>query len=433
MTQTTVSIATLGCKVNHQESEKLADDFNGLGFTIVEQNEPADICIINSCTVTSMADAKTRQRIRQARSKNPDAFVCVIGCMPEVSHDAVSAMEEVNLILGSAEKERTAALIVRQLAMTRKELSPTTTATAAAPRYGGRTRAFLKAEDGCDRYCAYCIIPYARGPVRSKPADEIVSEATGLLSSGYREIILTGINLARYGADFIAQAESDSLPLYKLLKQLTDLDRAREYRIRLGSLEPTVISAGEAHAIAALPRICPQFHLSLQSGSDRTLKAMERRYTAEDYLDIISALREIDPNFAVTTDVIVGFPGETDEDFSESLAFVERAGFAKVHIFPYSAREGTRAANLPGQIPESIKKARAAAMQEAGNRSAKSYLDGHIGQSRRTLALGPDKTGALRGLTDNGIDVRIPQKAYDFPHNEFFDLILTPEIVRKFE
>jgi threonylcarbamoyladenosine tRNA methylthiotransferase MtaB len=430
MKQTTVSIVTLGCKVNHQESEKLADDFSALGYSVVAAQEPADVCIINSCTVTSVADAKTRQRIRQARAKNPAAFVCVIGCMPEVSRAAVSAMEEVDLILGSIEKAQTAALVTA--ALHNKNILIRPVISDAKPPSSGRTRAYIKAEDGCDQYCAYCIIPAARGSVRSKSPEEIFTEARALLEAGYREIVLTGINLARYGADVTRPVNplndpgAQALPLYDLLKRLTALDAEYEYRIRLGSLEPTVIGAAEAHKIAALPRICPHLHLSLQSGSDRTLARMGRHYTTQDYREILFALRETDPHFAITTDVIVGFPGETDADFAESLHFVEHAGFAKVHVFPYSARNGTRAAELPEQIPETVKKARAAAMLEVADLSARAFLSGCNGVTRRTLSFGQDKNGRLRGLTDNGIDVRIPDKVNE---NEFFDLVLTPEII----
>jgi threonylcarbamoyladenosine tRNA methylthiotransferase MtaB len=465
MKQMTVSIATLGCKVNHQESEKLAGDFRALGFSVVGIGEPADVCIINSCTVTSVADAKTRQRIRQARAKSPHALVCVIGCMPEVSREAATAMQEIDLVIGSKEKHQTAALAAAALQdktsanQDKTSVNPESTFVIpestfvipgltrdpqpppdAFPPSGARTRAFLKAEDGCDQYCAYCIIPTARGAVRSKPMEEILTEATALLTSGYREIVLTGINLARYGADFERQGDGSfvmqestggSLPLSRLLTQLTDIHPGHEYRIRLGSLEPTVIDVAEAQAIAALPGICPHFHLSLQSGSDRTLERMGRHYDAKAYSEILQALRAVDPHFAVTTDVIVGFPGETEEDFADSLAFVENAHFAKVHVFPYSPRRGTRAAEMPDPVPELVKKARAAAMTEAGNRTADAFLTNCFGETRRTLSFGPDKAGRIRGLTDNGIDVRIPTNSANIAppkENEFFDLTITREI-----
>ncbi|MDR0876104.1 MAG: tRNA (N(6)-L-threonylcarbamoyladenosine(37)-C(2))-methylthiotransferase MtaB [Clostridiales Family XIII bacterium] len=431
MKQMTVSIATLGCKVNHQESEKLASDFRALGYKVAAPGDPADICIINSCTVTSVSDAKTRQRISQARSKNPDSLVCVIGCLPEVARETVSKMEEVDLVIGSIQKDQTAALAAAALHNKTSPVRPVIAAPVACSQ--SRTRAFLKAEDGCDQYCAYCIIPRARGPVRSKPPGEITKEADALLAAGYREIVMTGINLARYGADFSRQ---NTLSLYDVLLRLTGLDAGYEYRIRLGSLEPTVIGATQACKIAALPGICPHFHLSLQSGSDRTLERMGRHYNTGEYREILFALRKIDPHFAITTDVIVGFPGETNEDFTESLHYVEHAGFAKVHVFPYSARSGTRAAGMPGQIPEPVKKARAAAMLETANKASAAFLSDCAGDVRRTLSFGPDKQGRIRGLTDNGIDVRIPAgfafagSAGAPPENAFFDLPLTPEIAR---
>ena len=421
MNQLKVSIQTLGCKVNHHESEKLSSDFRELGYQIVTANEPADICIINSCTVTSVADAKTRQKIRQARSKNQNAFVCVIGCMPEVAFDTVSEMKEVDLVIGNKNKEDTAHLISQRFPKQNQSTSQ------SGDTQNSRSRAFLKIEDGCDRYCAYCIIPYARGPVTSKPAGKVISDVRSCLDHGYREIVLSGINLALYGTD-LNDTAGKPVTLYDLLLQLTTLENEQSYRIRLGSLEPTVLTPDEACAIASIPGICPQFHLSLQSGSNKTLKSMGRNYDTVIFLETIRSLRSIDPNFAITTDVIVGFPGETDADFEESLNFVRDACFSKTHVFPYSKREGTLAASMDGQVSDSVKKARTALMIEAGNAGAHKFFDSCLGKKRNTLIFGQDKQGLIRGLTDNGVDIRFAGTASGTPEdNSIIDLAVTLE------
>jgi threonylcarbamoyladenosine tRNA methylthiotransferase MtaB len=394
----TVAIDTLGCKVNQQESEALAIELAALGFSVVAPSARADAYVVNSCTVTQTADGKTRQRIRRARAKNPDALICLIGCAPQADPDAWAAVPDVDLTIPSDEKHRTAALLAQKL-------RPAKTARPQ-PESGNiraRTRAFLKIEDGCDRGCAYCIVPKARGAVRSKPPEAVLAEAAALLADGYREIVVTGINIALYGTDL---GQTDGL--YDLLSRVTDMTGpadSPEYRVRLGSLEPAVVDAAAAARIARLPRLCPQMHLSLQSGCARTLRAMGRPYTPSDYTAILNALRDIDPLFAVTTDVIAGFPGETDADFEESLAFVENAGFARVHVFPYSRRPGTPAANMADKVPEREKAARARRLLDAAERAQQRFFEANVGQTRRTLLL-----GGGRALTDNGIDLRIPSE-----------------------
>jgi len=421
----TYKIATLGCKVNQQESEGLAALFQASGFAPARRGEEASVCVINSCTVTSVADSKTRQKIRQARSANPGALVCVVGCMPEVSREALLAMPEVDLVVGSADKERVAGLAMEALTGsggTRRDPA-LPLPIGAAGMNAGRTRALIKAEDGCDRFCAYCVIPYARGAVRSKPAGEVIREAKALLEAGYRELVLTGVNLALYGKER-TRASADAGGLYGLVKALCSLDAANEYRVRLGSLEPTAIDAREAERIAGVKGVCPQLHLSLQSGAAGTLEAMGRPYTPEGYEKIVHALRGIDPLFSVTTDVIVGFPGETDADFEESLEFVKRMGFARVHVFKYSKRPGTRAAEMPGQIKDGVKAKRSALMSAAAEAGAARFLALNAGKKRRTLIFGPDKSGVfIRGLTDNGLDVRLPIDTAGSITNEFVDIV----------
>ena len=444
----TYRIFTLGCKVNQQESETIALDFEKHGFSAVKKGESADIFVINSCTVTSIADSKTRQRIRQSRKANPKALVCVVGCLPEVARDVIEAMPEVDLVIGSLDKERTAEIIAARLlsdktiwdvpcvlleALINSENAAASTESSLdllgsmlnkSPRISrllaaqsglraARTRAFIKAEDGCDRFCAYCIVPYARGPVRSRAIEDVVSEAKGLLETGYKELVLTGVNLAMHD------------DLYGLARRICAIDTGGEYRVRLGSLEPNVIGADDAMRIAGIDGICPQFHLSLQSGAERTLKEMGRGYSPGDYAGIVNGLRGIDPLFSVTTDVIVGFPGESDDDFAESLDFVRNTGFARVHVFKYSKRPGTRAAEMSGQVPETVKNERSRKMIEVAEAGAAQFLKKNNGISRRTLIFGPDKNGrSMRGLTDNGIDVLLPCSAGVYNENTMVDIKL---------
>jgi len=442
----TYRIITLGCKVNQQESEVLADRFNALGFAPAGKGEAAGVVVINSCTVTAVADSKTRQRIRQARAADPEALVCVIGCWPETSRDAALAMPEVDIAVGSIEKERTAEIVIEALKgigcissefgaarPVRPEILQPLNASyeevRSLPNYSSksfpqaRTRAMIKVEDGCDRFCAYCIIPYARGAVRSRPEDDVLGEAARLLEAGYKELVLTGVNLALYGRE--RDRASRSCGLLSLAERVCGLDAGGEFRVRLGSLEPTAIGPEEAARIAGIKGICPQFHLSLQSGAARTLKEMGRPYTPDGYAEIIRVLRDIDPLFSITTDVIAGFPGESDADFEESLEFVKRMGFARVHVFKYSKRPGTRAAEMAGQAPEEVKNIRSRRLIEAAEEGAALFLELNKGQKRRTLIYGPDKSGRrIRGLTDNGIDVLLPAGGGDYAPNTFADIVV---------
>ena len=412
-------IYTLGCKVNQQESEEIAKALDSMGFSPAGKDETADFYIINSCTVTSIADSKTRQRIRQARKRDADALICVIGCLPEVSNDKVVGMPEVDLTIGSADKERTVEIVHDALKKRAKarviRMEAHSETTRSSTKTEKRTRAFIKVEDGCDRFCAYCIIPYARGGVRCKSASDVVAEAQSLIQAGYKEIVLTGINLALY--------KQDSVGLGDLVKRICEIDTDKEFRIRLGSLEPTVITEIDAVRLAEQKGVCPQFHLSLQSGCEKTLNAMGRPYSPVDFENIVKKLKKIDPLFSITTDVIVGFPGETDNDFEESLSFVKSIGFANVHVFKYSKRSGTIAAEMENQVPEEVKLLRSSLMSEVAARSKVEFLEKNTGKVRRTLILstGKDSTG-IRGLTDNGIDVILPAKSLEYRQNRFYDI-----------
>ncbi|MDR1068371.1 MAG: tRNA (N(6)-L-threonylcarbamoyladenosine(37)-C(2))-methylthiotransferase MtaB [Clostridiales Family XIII bacterium] len=397
-----IAFYTLGCKVNQYETAKLAERFAELGFSVVPETERADVYVINSCTVTGIADRKSRNFARRAKKLNHGAVVAMIGCYAETSADELAHMPEIDVLLGSAGKDGLPALICERLGDSEENQetdgSVSVSYNGADTAAEGRTRSYLKIEDGCDRHCAYCVIPAARGPVRSRAYAAIMAEAAELIRRGCQEIILTGINAALYG--------DGGYDLIALTKEIANLPG--EFRIRLSSLEPTVVNAGYARRLIGIDKLCPHLHLSLQSGSDDVLAAMGRRYSIEDYRKIIAVLRERDPLFGVTTDIIVGFPGETEADFERSVDAVRRIGFAHVHVFRYSKRPGTRAADMPGQIPEQVKKERSDRLMAAAAEAAREYREKCRGATRRALVLAAAKNGALRAVTDNGIEVEIP-------------------------
>ncbi|MDR0852936.1 MAG: tRNA (N(6)-L-threonylcarbamoyladenosine(37)-C(2))-methylthiotransferase MtaB [Clostridiales Family XIII bacterium] len=419
-----IGYATLGCKVNQQETAAIIERFSELGFGVAADGEAADGYIINSCSVTSMADSKTRQRIRQAKRQNPDAVVAVIGCYVGVHEAEAEAMPEVDIVINSENKDE----IVWRMAEALSPVGLTETGSftdalqaldissvVSAPE--GRTRAYIKVEDGCDRFCSYCIIPIARGQVRSRPKAEIIGEVENLVRKGYKEIVITGINTALYGRDFGAEDE-----ILALISDISEIDG--DFRIRLGSLEPTVINAELARRLVKIPKLCPHLHLSLQSGSDRVLKEMGRKYSRQEYLDIVSVLRESDLNFAISTDIIVGFPGETDEDFQDSIDMVRQAKFSKVHVFKYSMRPGTKAAELTGQVPEEVKKKRSLTLTARAEEIANEFNLLSVGQARQTLILGVGNDGRARGITDNGIELVL---LGEYKENTFADIIIEKE------
>jgi threonylcarbamoyladenosine tRNA methylthiotransferase MtaB len=405
----TVSFHTLGCKVNQYETQVLRERFAALGYTVVDESEAADVCVINTCTVTGLSDRKSRQFIRRAGRRNKDGIIAVIGCYAQMKPREVAAMPEVDIVLGSAEKGRLPELVAAfaRDREKRTDIRPLgadfdSAGCGVAGGPASRTRAYIKIQDGCDRRCAYCVIPDARGPARSRPADAVVSEAMALIDAGYKELVLTGINPALYGAD--AGPGSD-FGVHTIVERLSAIDA--DFRIRLGSLEPTVIDARYVTRLFAYEKLCPALHLSAQSGSTRILAAMRRGYTREDYSDLIRALRRHDPAYGVSTDIIAGFPGETDEDFAESLGLLEEVDFSHVHVFRFSKREGTLAASMPGQAPAALKAERAERLMRAGERSASRFLEREIGKVRLVL---PERvepcSGLLEGLTENGVRVR---------------------------
>ena len=358
----TAAIQNLGCKVNAYESESVEVMLKEAGFTIVPFSEKADVYIVNTCTVTNIADQKSRQMLHRAKKNNPDALVVAIGCYVQTHADSLSGDTAVDLMIGTDGKSRIVELIAKAL----KEggvSSPVQDFDRALqyemlpfPKSEQRTRAFVKVQDGCRQFCSYCAIPLARGPLRSREISDVVDEVKQLTDAGTKEIVLTGIHLTSYGVD---RGHYELLSLIDALSDNPDL-----WRIRLGSLEPRFMKEEAVRTLAANPKVCPHFHLSLQSGSDATLKRMNRHYTTDEYRESCRRIREQFERPALTTDVIVGFPQESDEEFAESYAFVREIGFYRVHVFKYSMRDGTAAASLDGQIDSRIKAERSRAMLE---------------------------------------------------------------------
>ena len=380
-----IALTTLGCKVNHYETEAMRELFIKDGWEIVDFSEPANVYVINTCTVTQTSDMKSRQMIARAHRMNPQALVAAVGCYSQTAPETVAALEGVGLVVGTDGRREIVSRVKEALKARAGEtfVSPLYEMRTFEPLSAvrdSRTRATLKIQDGCVNFCAYCIIPYARGPLRSRPPEEISEEVASLAREGYREIVLTGIHLASYGRDLGEQ----NITLLDAIARASAPDGIR--RVRLGSLEPLFVTEAVSKALGDNPKICRQFHLSLQSGSNAVLRRMNRRYTAEEYLRAVELLRSFMPDCAITTDVIAGFPGETEEEHQETLTFCERAAFARMHVFPFSLRKGTKAEQLPDHLPKAVKEARAKELISLGKRLTKHYLRSQIGSIVEVLA-----------------------------------------------
>lgn len=421
-----IAFHTLGCKVNQYETQALKEKFQTRGYEIVAEDDFADVYVINTCTVTGLSDRKSRQYIRRAKKINPDSITAVIGCYAQVSPEEARNIAGVNIVAGTNEKNKLPEYIeayVRENGVEShiREWDELTEyeETGIITSMDSRTRAFIKVQEGCNRFCSYCIIPYARGAVRSRPVDHVVAEAKSLIAQGFKELVLTGINTALYGmekefSDLVTEKEakigdndSEKEAIYGieiLIREINGLDG--DFRIRIGSLEPNVIDADYACRLLQYEKLCPHLHLSLQSGNDRILKEMNRSYTREQYLKLVKRLREHDPGFGVTTDIIVGFPGETEMDFQDSCSIVDLACLSKVHVFKYSKREGTKAAQMKGHISPEIKSRRSDALHKLSEKAAESFCKRNLGTARRVLLEQYDaNTGLLEGLSDNYIKV----------------------------
>jgi threonylcarbamoyladenosine tRNA methylthiotransferase MtaB len=402
----TVALITLGCKVNIAETEGMKLLFQKAGYRIVPEDQFADVYVVNTCTVTSMGDKKSRQMLRRVHSLNPSAIVAAVGCFAQVSPEEAAKVEGVSLVLGNNMKHRIVELVENirnkersQYVFERKLLSEYE--ELPVETYDGHTRAFLKVQDGCDQFCSYCIIPYARGPIRSRDINEVIKEAKSFALNGFKEVVLTGIHLTSY------YDERNSKGLAELIKEIHEVEGIK--RIRLGSLEPMFLTSDFIGEIKKLPKLCPHFHLSLQSGCTETLKRMNRKYAPEEYRNIVSLIREKIPDVTFTTDVMVGFPGETEEEFEKSYAFCREIGFLWMHVFKYSPRKGTPAYKFQDQIDSKTKEARSKRMIELAKQMRHKAFESFIGRKTDVLLEKPveGSSGDMEGLTPNYIPVKV--------------------------
>ena len=383
----TAALHNLGCKVNSYETEAMQQLLEEAGYEIVPFHEKADVYIINTCSVTNIADRKSRQMLHRAKKQNPDAVVVAAGCYVQAAAEELKADLAVDVIIGNNKKQDLVPILEEYFKDKSDrshviEISETHEyERLSIHKIADHTRAFLKIQDGCNQFCSYCIIPYTRGRVRSRRPDEVVAEVRELAAAGYQEVVLTGIHLSSYGVDFKEEEKKENL--LSLIKQVHEVEGIR--RIRLGSLEPRIITEEFAQALASMSKFCPHFHLSLQSGCDKTLKRMNRHYTTEEYAAGCEILRRYFDNPAITTDVMVGFPGETEEEFEETKAFLERIGFYEMHIFKYSRRAGTRADRMPEQVPEQVKSVRSEVLLKLEKQMSKAYRESFSGKKKTVL------------------------------------------------
>ena len=401
----TVATYTLGCKVNQYETEALTEIFENAGYETVNFEEKADVYVINTCTVTGLSARKSRQIIRRAKTENAESIVVAVGCYSQTAPEEVMEIPSVDLVLGT--KDRAKILdFVSEIAINASRINAVgdimterSFENLAVTKYSDRTRAFLKIQEGCTQYCSYCIIPYARGPVRSRQPQEVLEEVGKLADSGFKEIVLTGIHVASYGRDL------KNTSLLEILKQVHEIDGIQ--RIRLGSIEPTTITREFVETAAAMDKLCPHYHISLQSGCDATLKRMNRKYLTADYRNGVRLLREKIADTAITTDVMVGFPGETEEEFEATYRFLEEINFAQMHVFKYSPRKGTPAADYKDQIPSEVKEERSRKVLELADESTHRFNTQFVGRSMPVLFEQEVKTmeGFVEGLTANYIRV----------------------------
>ena len=379
-----VALHNLGCKVNAYETEAMQEMLEHAGYEIVPFQEGADIYVINTCTVTNIADRKSRQMLHRARKMNPDAVVVAAGCYVQAQAEKQVIDPCIDIVLGNNKKQDllTALQAYEEAHGDLREVIDINHTkeyeNLHLTKQGEHTRAYIKVQDGCNQFCSYCIIPYARGRVRSRAKEDVVAEVTDLAKNGYQEVVLTGIHLSSYGIDF--ENEDNLLSLIRAVHEIEGIKR-----IRLGSLEPRIITEEFVQAIAALPKMCPHFHLSLQSGCNETFKRMNRRYTSEEFYEKCEILRKYFEKPALTTDVIVGFPQETEEEFETTYEFLKKICFYETHIFKYSKREGTKAAVMQGQIPEQIKAKRSARLIELGEKNRRAYEESFLGKTVEVL------------------------------------------------
>ncbi len=398
-----VAFITLGCKVNQYETNAMIQEFIKNGYEIVESNQKADIYVINTCTVTNMSDRKSRQMLRRAKELNKDSLVIACGCYIQVAKEEAKKIEEIDLLLGNNEKNKIIEYIEEYLEENKKQvlvedvMKQREFLNFGDITYTDKTRAVIKVQDGCDRFCSYCIIPYARGRVRSREPKSIVSEINKIANKGIKEVVITGIHIASYGKDFEEE--------YKLIDLLEEINKIEGIeRIRLGSIEPLIITEEFVTRLSKLQKICHHFHLSLQSGCNETLKRMNRRYTVEDFEEIVKRLRKYYEDVILTTDIIVGFPQETEEEYKKTYNFLEKIKFYKMHVFKYSPRNGTKASMMSGQIDGKIKEQRSQQLIKLSNKEQKEYNKSYIGKEVEVL-FEEEKNGYYKGHTKNYIPI----------------------------
>lgn len=393
----------LGCKVNQYESEAIAELFAEKGYEIVGIDEEADVYVINTCTVTNFGDKKSRQLIRKVKRQNENAIVAVVGCYAQTAPKELMEIAGVNLVIGTKDRAQIVEMVEQYDRANGVEnhvsdiMKERVFEPLSIQKLADRTRAYLKIQDGCSQYCSYCIIPYARGPIRSREPQEVVAEVKRLAENGFKEVVLTGIHVASYGKD------RRDTSLLDILKQVHEVEGIE--RIRFSSIEPNVVTEEFAQTMAALPKVCDHFHLSLQSGCDKTLKEMNRKYDTEKYRQAAATLRKYLPKVALTTDIIVGFPGETEEDFRESYAFAEEIGFAKIHVFPYSPKRGTPAAARKDQLLNAVKAERSHTLIQLSDKMAADFLADAVGTDAEVLYERAVGDGIYEGHTTNYMKV----------------------------
>ena len=403
------ALHNLGCKVNAYETEAMQQMLEEAGYEIVPFHEKADIYIVNTCSVTNIADRKSRQMLHRAKKLNPDSIVIAAGCYVQTSGEKAAQDDRIDILIGNNRKKDLLRLI-REYQQQHRVQDGCIDINDGKQEYeelhlkrtGEHTRAFLKVQDGCNQFCSYCIIPYARGRVRSRQIRDVEAEARELAEGGYQEIVLTGIHLSSYGLD---HGES----LLELIRRLHEIPGI--HRIRLGSLDPGIITETFARELSKLPKVCPHFHLSLQSGSASVLKRMNRRYTPEEYREKCEIIRKVFEHPAITTDIIVGFPGETEEEFEETMTFVQDIHFYEIHVFKYSKRQGTKAAVMPDQVPDKVKNERSARLMEAAEEMKNEFISWYHGKKVSVLFEEGEEIDGIRhmkGFTPEYVKVSVP-------------------------
>ena len=394
----------LGCKVNQYESEAIAELFAEKGYEIVGIDEEADVYVINTCTVTNFGDKKSRQLIRKVKRQNENAIVAVVGCYAQTAPQELVKVEGVNLVIGTKDRAQIVEMVENYKTENGVEnhvsdiMKERVFEPLSIQKLANRTRAYLKIQDGCSQYCSYCIIPYARGPIRSRDPQDVIAEVKRLAENGFKEVVLTGIHVASYGKD------RRDTSLLEILRQVHEVEGIE--RIRFSSIEPNVVTEEFAQAIAEMPKVCDHFHLSLQSGCDKTLKEMNRKYDTEKYRQAAAILRKYLPEVALTTDIIAGFPGETEEDFQASYDFAKEIGFAKIHAFPYSPKKGTPAAARKDQLLNAVKAERSHRLIELSDKMADEFIQAYVGKEVEVLYERAVGEGVYEGHTTNYIKVQ---------------------------